>query len=252
MKVYYFTGTGNSLFVTKSLSDNIYSIPQLFKNNDFNIENEVVGLVFPTYGANPPKIIYEFINKVSIKSKYLFVIMTCSDDNSGATNHICNLLRNKGIHVNYSNVVYMPTNHIPFSNLEIEHSVEKNVSAQLSLINNDILNFKNSHLNNKFKYLVKRNLVKTVHKFLPIDNPINFSVTDQCIKCKVCLYVCPRKNISLIGDEIIIKNHCEYCLSCVHNCPKKAIAVKNDKSPNVRYRNPNVSLTEIKSSNNQY
>ncbi len=252
MKVFYFTGTGNSLYVSKTLTDEIYSIPQILKDGSFNIKNEVVGFVFPIYGANMPKIVHEFINKVSIQADYTFVLMTCSDDHSGATNFVCDKLHKRGVNVNYSNVIYMPTNHIPLANLEKELTVEKNIEEQLTKIKKDIINKKSYHIKNSIKYAVKRNLISSIHKILPMDRPSNFSLTTACIKCKTCLYVCPRKNISLESDNIQIGSKCEYCLSCVHNCPKKAIAVKNDKSPNIRYRNSHVSLEELKNSNNQY
>ncbi len=252
MKVFYFTGTGNSLYVSKTLTTEILSIPQMLKHKTFDIKNEVVGFVFPVYGANIPKIVLEFLDKVCIESEYIFLIMTCSDDHSGATNLVCSKLKRKGINVDYSNVVYMPTNHIPMVNLEAELKIEKNVNEQLCIIKKDILSKRKYHIKNNIKYAIKRNAIVTAHKVLPIDKPSNFSITNNCINCKSCLYVCPRKNITSENDNILVGRNCEYCLSCVHNCPRKVISVKNDKSPNIRYRNLNVSLDEIKDSNNQY
>ena len=54
MKVFYFTATGNSLYVAKQLSEEIYSIPQLLKKYDLGEEklefhDDVIGLVYPVY-----------------------------------------------------------------------------------------------------------------------------------------------------------------------------------------------------------
>ena len=40
----------------------------------FDIEDDVVGIVFPVFFATSPKSIREFIAKVNIKADYLFLI----------------------------------------------------------------------------------------------------------------------------------------------------------------------------------
>ncbi len=251
MKVLYFTGTGNSLFVAKSVSEELLSIPQLIKDNQYIIEDESVGIVIPTYGANIPKIVREYIDKVTITCKYCFVIMTCSDDNSGAVNYLAKRLSKRGIKVNYSNIIYMYSNHIPFINLEDDLKIEKNIDQQISLIKEDVINQRSLKQKNSFKYKMKRNIVKFVHKILPMDSPTNFKVSDTCTKCKICTNMCPRGNITLKKGSIVINKKCEYCLACVHNCPNKSIDVKGDKSPGIRYRNEHIKIIEIKKANNQ-
>ncbi len=49
MKTLFFTATGNSLYVAKRIGGELYSIPQLLKNNNYIIEDESVGFVFPCY-----------------------------------------------------------------------------------------------------------------------------------------------------------------------------------------------------------
>lgn len=253
MKIYYFTGTGNSFYIARQLSDEIISIPQVLKSKDFNLGDEdTVGFVFPTYGANAPKIVKEFFKTIKIKSKYTFILMTCYDDNAGAVNYMSKKLSNFNIKVDYENIVYMPTNHIPFANLETDVHIKNDIEEQIERIKNDIMNKKKYKTKSNVKYFFKRNIVRGVHKILPMDRPSKFTVTNMCIKCNICVHVCPRKNVSNEANQIVIKKKCEYCLSCVHNCPKKAITVKGDKSPNIRYRNENVTVNEIRKSNNQH
>ena len=76
MKVFYFTATGNNLFVAKTLSEEIYSIPQILKEKKFSFEDEKIGIVFPCYYLGVPNIVVEFLEKVSLKAKYFFAIMT--------------------------------------------------------------------------------------------------------------------------------------------------------------------------------
>lgn len=46
---------------------------------------------------------------------------------------------------------------------------------------------------------------------------------------------------------------CADCYACVHACPQKAIRFVNfdEPNPDVRYRNPHVTLADLVRSNNQ-
>lgn len=49
--LFYFTATGNSLFVAKSLDEHVVSIPQEMKKDSLIYQDQVIGIVFPTYGS---------------------------------------------------------------------------------------------------------------------------------------------------------------------------------------------------------
>ncbi|MFT8343029.1 MAG: hypothetical protein ABF652_16605 [Clostridium beijerinckii] len=51
MKILYFTATGNSLYIAKSLGSDYYSIPKLIKEGKYDLEDEKIGIVFPIYGG---------------------------------------------------------------------------------------------------------------------------------------------------------------------------------------------------------
>ena len=67
MKVLYFTGTGNSLYVAKGIGGDIYSIPQMIKEGKYEFEDEAIGFVYPCYGFGMAKIITDFIKKSKFK-----------------------------------------------------------------------------------------------------------------------------------------------------------------------------------------
>lgn len=57
MKIFYFTGTGNSLYIAKKFGGELYSIPQVLKGNEYVFEDEKIGIIFPTYGFSVPTIV---------------------------------------------------------------------------------------------------------------------------------------------------------------------------------------------------
>lgn len=67
MKTLYFSATGNNLYIAKKLGGELLSIPQLIKNNEYEIEDDVVGIVFPVFYANSPNIVREFLKKQILK-----------------------------------------------------------------------------------------------------------------------------------------------------------------------------------------
>ncbi len=76
MKVLYFTGTGNSLYVAKRLGGTCCSIPQLLHAGLRTLSDEAIGFVFPCYGFGVPKIVAEFVRQSRFRSDYFFAVMT--------------------------------------------------------------------------------------------------------------------------------------------------------------------------------
>ena len=69
--VFYFTASGNSLYVAKHLSEKPISIPQVLKNGPMEFEADEIGLVFPDYQGKAPNIVQEFAQKVKLKANYM-------------------------------------------------------------------------------------------------------------------------------------------------------------------------------------
>lgn len=252
MKIFYFTGTGNSLYIAKRLGGELYSIPQVLKGEDNIFEDEKIGIIFPTYGFSIPNIVKEFIEKITLKSPYIFTIMTYGNNNGDATKYFVSLAKKHNIEVRYCNSIAMVGNHIPLVDIEEQKSLDKNIEEHINQLIKDVSNNRNYINGGMMIGPVLRNALKVINKIHPIDSPANFSVNKDCIKCSTCIKICPRANVSYNeSKQIIFSNHCESCLACVNNCPKKAIQVKGDKNPNARYRHDHVSLKEIIDSNKQ-
>ena len=80
MKILYYTTTGNNLYIAKQFEAELLSIPQLMKNNDLDIEDDCVGIVFPVFFATSLKTLREFLEKANIRTDYLFLITSYGVD----------------------------------------------------------------------------------------------------------------------------------------------------------------------------
>jgi len=131
---------------------------------------------------------------------------------------------------------------------------KKNIQGQLEIIIKDI--------NNRKQKLIKKSIVsialsamvssythssKTKLKMKSKDQ--GFTVTDQCTSCGICKEVCPAGNIEIKGKPEF-QHQCEFCLGCINNCPAQAIQLNSQKSE-IRFRNPNIKVTEIMAANSQ-
>ena len=117
MKILYFTTTGNSLFIAKQFKGaELVSIPQIIKHKEYDIEDDVVGIIFPVYVYTSPKLVNYFIDQVNIKAKYIFIIGTYGSSSGLFYQQIEKKLLKKNIKTNYVNKVLMVDNavHVGF------------------------------------------------------------------------------------------------------------------------------------------
>ena len=75
--IFYFTATGNSLFVARELGGkNIISIPQALKKGELVYEADEIGIVYPVYGHMPPNLVKDFLKVAKLKADYFFAVLT--------------------------------------------------------------------------------------------------------------------------------------------------------------------------------
>ncbi len=53
-------------------------------------------------------------------------------------------------------------------------------------------------------------------------------ISDSCIRCGLCVSLCPMKNILLKGGRAAAGNKCTMCYRCISRCPQKAITLLGD------------------------
>ncbi|MCR4880437.1 MAG: EFR1 family ferrodoxin [bacterium] len=254
MKILYFTGTGNSLAVAKRFEAELLSIPQMINNNEYVVEDDIVGIIYPVYAFSIPNIVREYLKKCTINSKYTFVIATYGNTAGGSLHEMKKLLAQNGNKADYYEKLLMVDNYLPFFDIDkqLENLGKKNIEENLSQIVDEV-NLKipkrerSGILNNIFSAISAVTICK-LEKY----NPKMFYVNDECIGCGICKKVCPVGNVFQGGkDKPVFGKECESCLSCTHNCPKNAIKLKYQMSDK-RFRNPEVSLNEIIMANESF
>lgn len=252
MIIFYYTGTGNSLSVAKSIGGELISIPQVMKSKELYFKSDAIGIVFPIYGLEAPKKVQEFISKVKIEADYIFAIGTYGNSPGAAMSNLEKLAEKNDFHFDYLNYLLMVDNCLPIFNIDkqIENLPKKNVEKNLEIIINEIKNKEKKYA----KESVLGKIITSVYgayarRTYTGNEAKKYIVGDNCTRCGTCARGCPAGNI-IVSNKVEFKDKCELCQSCIHLCPQNAIHLKNEKN-NTRWRNPEVALSEIIKANNQ-
>lgn len=267
--VLFFTGTGNCLYVARQLAGKdgeTLSIPQLVKNRQYEIEADEIGLVYPVYGHMPPHMVWEFIKKARLKANYKFAVLTYGMRKCSAVEIWDGISRKAGTAFDYIGTLMMVDNWLPNFDMNEQVKMDKHIPENLARITKDLASRRRWHEpvteeeRQQHQGFLERSGINPSVGFV-MKSEKYFTVTDACIDCGICTYVCPRGNYELTSSGVKTSGDCEFCFACIQNCPQRAIQfIKHEdgtfpdgteKNPNARYRNENVSLMDLKQANNQ-
>lgn len=267
--VFYFTGTGNSLYIARQLAEEnteLLSIPQMVKQGKYEFEADEIGIVYPIYGHMPPNMVRRFIQKANLKADYLFAVLTYGNRKCNAVEIWDEVSRQAGKRFDYIGTIIMVDNWLPNFDMNEQMKIDKHIPENLQKITADINGGRHWHEpvteeeRQQHQGFMQRSGLDPEVGFL-IKSEKSFTVTDACIDCGICTYVCPRGNYELTSRGAKMSGDCEFCFACIQNCSQKAIQFRKsedgsfpdgtEKNPNARYRNEHISLMELKLANNQ-
>jgi ferredoxin len=233
MIIFYFTGTGNSLFVARRIADStkatLISIPQAISKQRA-YKDDVIGFVYPQYANGLPKMVRRFIMENSFEADYFFAVDLYAFIRMGALGEIADL-----VPLNYGTYLKTPNNFtFVFNPPKNPSAVLAKAEIKLSQIIEDIHNRKN-------KPVKPRKSIGNATKYF---GESKFKVTADCTKCSMCIEICPANNI-MLEEAIVFDSNCENCFACANLCPTHAIYSKEAMLKRRQYRNPIISVDEI-------
>lgn len=258
--IFYFSGAGNSYAAALQVAESIDGerVVPLAKFKDFKQcqKEERIGIVFPCYMGEAPRIVKQFkdelVKKVDTSNIYVFVIITYNHSDAAT------YLEFKDT-VDAWFRVRMPQSDIynaKAATLEVENKLLTDATRKIGAFAEDIRQKKHTVMYKRIPVLAT--IAKVANRTLMYKNMgSKLYADDHCTKCQQCLKFCPVSNITF-EKGLIWGNQCQSCFGCINRCPQNAIQFGKKTIGKKRYVNPNFKtvyytkktvLTPIKSSN---
>lgn len=242
--IFYFTGTGNSLFAAKRIlsdGEKLINIADAIKNNQYDYKaskGENVGFIFPVYFYTVPTIVEDFISKLNLEgSEYVYSIITCGGGISQAGAVLKKMLAKRNISLNYVTPLLMPDNSMLFYQIPpTEKGKDRLNDAEKKLIQikGDIAKRTESKIGN---ITILSSLVGLGYGLC--NKTEKFYADEKCIGCGLCAADCPQDVIVMRDKKPAwVKSACTKCSSCICRCPAQAIQYGKATKKRNRYVNP--------------
>lgn len=242
MRIFCFSGSGNSYSVATQVGSRILIKPELithFKDKSIvEIEDSQIGIIAPVYLNDIPKVVKEFILKLSFAdaNTYVFAVLTSSSGkNKNGFKNINLALAQRNAKLALAYDISMPSS---FQERVDIDSVLKAVLKKVAEISKAI--------EGKFENYTPHGsimLPKNFTKLSFMNRPLSrMTVTEKCIGCGLCCKLCPTNNLEMQNGKAVRGKNCIACTACANWCPQYAIKSRMLKG---HYHHPDVSATDL-------
>jgi ferredoxin len=257
--IFYFSATGNSLDAAKNIAaklkdSSLVSMAASIDNVSDLAPDGSVGFVFPVYYFGLPKLVREFITAVDLtQASYVYIacVYGKSGGNGGCISQTRKLLKNKGKTLDSAFYIKSVDNFILWTwdvtATEKHSALHENVRKKSGHIAKIVSDRKSFFDKSIYEYVGP--ILFGYNRFIKTVNTDDkaFNCSDKCNSCGLCKEVCPTNNIRLSDGFPLWKSEtCQRCLACLHLCPSACIQYGKITVKRHRYKNPNVSLNELK------
>lgn len=244
--ILYFSATGNCKYVAERLAQSaeIISIVDCIREKRSRFEDDVIGIVSPTYDWGLPSIVRDFLETASFQTNYLYFVATYGTT-PGAIGAMANkVIRGHKIDAYYS--VQMPDTWTPTFDLSTPEKVAKytkNTEAEIDAIIRNVKEHRtNRHMSPRTPAFITEWIAEPIYN-KKVRRTVHFRVENGCVGCGLCARKCPVQAIEMRNKKPVwVKDKCVMCLGCLHRCPKFAIQYGKNTKKHGQYTNPNVKV----------
>lgn len=251
-KIYYFTGTGNTLDAAKKIA-NLLGETDLVRITAPPMDELVpctyarIGIFTPTYMGTIPSIVKEFIQHLVIQpNTYLFSVVTCGGMEVSTHHAIKKAFAKRNIPLNAAFTLDYPANnqirYAPVSIYQARKLITKN-DPKINEISKTIKAQETTPIPlNPVMEIMARGFrgIESTKK-----SKQQFQVDATCVGCGLCEKVCSVSNISLLHNKPHWYDHCEKCTACMQLCPQASIQFNVQTRSWGRYKNPFITTNEL-------
>ncbi|MDR0444378.1 MAG: EFR1 family ferrodoxin [Treponema sp.] len=249
-KIYYFSGTGNSLWSAKKIAQTIgecelFNIGNEVQNSEISIEADTVVFVFPSYAYGLPLAVSRFVKNVIFKTPYLAAFVTYGSSPGGSLAALSRILKKKNINSLFFGRIPAVENYLAMFGPPKAKTLERRLSLQKKATEEAarcILERRVNRVNTvrPFSALVSLLFLLGIKIFYK-----HYRLSSECNGCGICEKLCPVSAIVMQSGRPVFTKKCEHCQGCVNICPLRAIQFGRVKHGTPGYRHPEISIDEL-------
>jgi Pyruvate:ferredoxin oxidoreductase and related 2-oxoacid:ferredoxin oxidoreductases, delta subunit len=252
--IFYFSGTGNSLWIAQALARELGNTEVVSMVNwdkkQHIVESRRIGLVFPVYMWGVPRRVLEFLDQLpALNAEYIFAVANNAGQVANTLVQLDKVMQAKGLLLSSGWSVVMPSNYIPWGGpgpLEKQNELFTAAHLKISYIVQEIKRKAGKQVEKGplWQRIIFSGLYKIGSPRIPgMDG--KFWADEKCNNCGICIQLCPSNNISMHDDKLTWHNHCEQCLACIQWCPREALQYGKKTPAYSRYHHPEIKLKDL-------
>lgn len=258
MEIYYFTGTGNSMFAAKEMykrfqDASLIPVLSLLNTKKIKPEAKIVGFVFPIYQTTLPIPVRKLLRRMSFENTaYIFAIATRIGTTHSAFGEIDRILKKQGRQLDLYYSLNMPSNDPKFDYevptqdriKELEETALQELDRLSGIIGRMEANRgKDDNCATRIPFVsILSYLVK-----LTEGHFLNFYHDEKCSGCGICEKVCTSGKIKMLNGLPVWQTavECYKCSACLNYCPLQSVQLKSFTEKNGRYSHPYAEVEDI-------
>jgi ferredoxin len=244
--IFYFSGTGNSLYVARQLAEHLPDTQVMPMTGEAPAEKiggeaEPVGFVFPSFYGNLPRLVREFITRLSFKENtYVYTVVTMGGFGQGSIGALQGLLNAQGVELSYGKGLRMGANYI------LKYDPRRMAKLAASPQRTDRKISKIAAALQSRRLLIQTSRISADTLYTDVEKlDDDFYADETCTACGICAKVCPVQNITLSSGRPEWLHRCEHCVACISWCPEQAIQYGDKTRSRTRYHNSHISLSDM-------
>ena len=252
--IYFYTGTGNSLWTARNIARNLGNtdlIPMVSKNDSIiTSDAQRVGLIFPVHMWGMPLRVIDFVHRLAADpAKYYFAVAVNAGQVAATLFQLKRMMKEKGVGLSAGFSICLPSNYIPWGGAIAGEKQQKLFTDALNKIDvlAEVIRAKEVRIPEKgpsWQNVFLSALYKLGSPQIPQMDK-SFRVDTKCNGCQICAKICPSKNIVITDGKLVWLHHCEQCLACIQWCPQEAIQYGKNTTTKKRYHHPEIKLQEM-------
>lgn len=242
--IFYFTGTGNSLFAAQKLAaegEQVISMLDAVREGKLHYtlaKGESLGFVFPVYFYTVSDPVLAFVRSLTAENaSFVYAVIPCGASIGPAGGFLRHELKKRGLELQRVDPLIVPDGALIFYDIDAPEQMAQTLRAaeqKLASIRESVAQRQPNRITGSAA--AGKAGLAAYHLCMSTKR---FSADDACIHCGKCASICPAGAITLVdGRPAWTKDKCFKCCGCINRCPVRAIQYGKKTRSRGRYVNP--------------